>query len=570
MKPDEAAFESHIAEWLAEHGGYTAWKLGTQSDDFDAARGLDTAELFAFIEETQPDEWAKVLKTHGNNPAAARVAFLDRLGKELGSRGTVDVLRHGVVYAGHEKAEFALAFFRPASGLNPLLAERYAANRLTVTRQLPYEPGTNKTIDLGLFVNGIPVATAEVKNHLTGQTVDNAKAQYRTDRDPSNLTLRRALVHFAVDTEQVFMTTRLDGEQTVFLPFNRGDGLGAGNPPNPDGHRTAYLWESVWQKDAWLDILARFIHVEPAPKGSKKPATMIFPRFHQWDAVRQLEDSGTDEGAGHSYLVQHSAGSGKSNTIAWLAHRLSSLHAGDVKVFDKVVVITDRVILDRQLQDTIYQFEHAHGVVQKIDIDSTQLAESLAGEQARIIITTLQKFPFVLDKVGALPSRRYAVIIDEAHSSQTGEAAKDLKKVLGAAGSDPEAELAQAEAAEALPVEIGNVAEEALLAEVTARGQQPNLSFFAFTATPKGRTLEMFGWLNPDTGKYEPSTCTRCGRRSRRGSSGTCSPTSPPTRRIGGSRRQLRMTPSTRPPRRRRPSPGSWRCTSTTSPRRPR
>ena len=281
MKPDEAAFEGHIAGWLADHGAYTGGKLGTQSPDFDAGRGMDTAELFAFIEATQRGEWAKVLKTHGEEPAAAQSAFLDRLTKELDARGTVDVLRHGLVYAGHEKAEFALAFFRPASGLNPLLAERYDANRLTVTRQLRYEAGSNKTVDLGLFVNGIPVATAEVKNPLTGQTVDHAKAQYRTDRDPKNLTLRRCVVHFAVDTGQVFMTTRLDGERTVFLPFNRGDGVVAGNPPNPSGHRTAYLWESVWQKDAWLDILARFIHVEPADKGSKAPATMIFPRFHQ-------------------------------------------------------------------------------------------------------------------------------------------------------------------------------------------------------------------------------------------------------------------------------------------------
>ena len=505
MKPDEAAFEAHITSWLVDHGGYAAVKLGTESSDFDPVRGLDTVELFAFIEATQPAEWAKVMKTHGGDRAAAEKAFLDRLTKELDARGTVDVLRHGIVYAGYQKAEFSLAYFRPASGLNPLLAERYAANRLTVTRQVPYDPDSTKTIDLVLFVNGIPVATAELKNPLTGQTVEHAKAQYRTDRDPKNPTLRRAVVHFAVDTEQVFMTTRLQGRRTVFLPFNRGDGHAAGNPPNPTGHRTAYLWESVWEKDAWLDILARFVHVEPAPKGSKQPATMIFPRFHQWDAVRKLEAAAREEGAGHSYLVQHSAGSGKSNTIAWLAHRLSSLHAGDTKVFDKVVVITDRVVLDKQLQDTIYQFEHAHGVVQKIDVDSSQLAEALAGEQARIIITTLQKFPFVLDKVGELPARRYAVIIDEAHSSQTGETAKDLKKVLGAAESDPEAELAQAEAAEAsLTEELGNPAEEALLKEVAARGHQPNLSFFAFTATPKGRTLEMFGRLDPDTGKYEP------------------------------------------------------------------
>ena len=506
MKPDEAAFESYIAEWLVEHGGYAGSKVGTQSSDFDASRGLDTVEMFAFIEETQPDEWAKVLKTHSEEQAAAQAAFLDRLVQELDSRGTVDVLRHGIVYVGHEKVEFALAYFRPASALNPLLEERYAANRLTITRQLPYEAGSHKTVDLGLFVNGIPVATAEIKNPLTGQTVKHAKAQYRTDRDPNNLTLGRALVHFGVDTEKAFMTTRLDRERTAFLPFNRGDGLEAGNPPNPHGHRTAYLWEQVWQRVAWLDILQRFIHVESVPKGSKKSPTLIFPRFHQWDAVLRLEADARERGAGQSCLIQHSAGSGKSNSIAWLAHRLSSLHAiGDVKVFDKVVVITDRVVLDRQLQDTIYQFEHTHGVVQKIDVDSTQLAEALAGEQARIVITTLQKFPFVLDKVGELPSRRYAVIIDEAHSSQTGEAAKDMKKVLGSAGITSEAELAQAEAAEASwATEPGDPAEDALLAEVAARGHQPNLSFFAFTATPKGRTLELFGPLNPDTGKHEP------------------------------------------------------------------
>ena len=506
MKPDETAFETHIAEWLAGPGGYTGVKVGTRSAEFDRTRGIDTVELLGFIEATQADEWAKVMRTHGGDDARARAAFVDRVARELDARGTVDVLRHGIVYAGHEKAGFALAFFRPASGLNPLLAERYAANRLTVIRQLAYETGSNKTVDLALLVNGIPVATAEVKNHLTGQTVDHAKRQYRTDRDPRNVTMRRAVVHFAVDTEQVFMTTRLDGDRTVFLPFNRGEGQAAGNPANPTGHRTAYLWERVWSRAAWLDILQRFVHIEPAPAGSKPPSTLTFPRLHQWDAVLRLEADAREHGAGHSYLVQHSAGSGKSNTIAWLAYRLSSLHAaGDAKVFDKVVVITDRVVLDHQLQDTIYQFEHAHGVVQRIDLDSTQLAAALAGERARIVITTLQKFPFVLDKVGSLPSRRYAVIVDEAHSSQTGEAAKDLKKVLGAAGTAPEAELAEAEANETpLAPEPGNPAEEALLAEIAARGRQPNLSFFAFTATPKGRTLELFGRRNPDTNRYEP------------------------------------------------------------------
>ena len=401
-----------------------------------------------------------------------------------------------------------------AGGLTNLdLMERYAANRLTVVRQLPYAATETKTLDLALFVNGIPVATAELKNRLTSQTVEHAKAQYRTDRDPKNATLRRAVVHFAVDSEQVAMTTRLAGTSTRFLPFNRGHNLGKGNPPNPDGHRTAYLWEQVWQRDAWMDLLARFVHVDKPSRGSRAQPTTIFPRFHQWDAVLEMEAHARTHGAGHKYLVQHSAGSGKSNTIAWLSHRLSSLHAGDdLKVFDKVVVITDRVVLDRQLQDTIYQFEHAHGVVVRIDDNSTQLAAALAGEQARIIITTLQKFPFVLDKVEALPARRYAVIIDEAHSSQTGEAAKEMKKVLGrgktapsstTTPSDDEFDLAAEDVAEYDAVDPSEI-DELMAAEVEARGEHDNLSFFAFTATPKGKTLELFGTLDPATGKHAP------------------------------------------------------------------
>ncbi len=336
-----------------------------------------------------------------------------------------------------------------------------------------------------------------------------ALEQYRNDRDPKNTTLaRRALVHFAVDPDSVAMTTELEGKSTRFLPFNLGYNLGKGNPPNPDGHKTAYLWERVWTKDAWLDILHRFIHVERPDKGSiaarRAAETVIFPRYHQWDAVKKLEADAAANGAGHSYLIQHSAGSGKSNTIAWTAHRLSTLHtAEDRKAFDKVVVITDRVILDKQLQDTIYQFEHARGVVVKIDKDSSQLAEALAGEQARIIITTLQKFPFVIDKIGDLPARNYAVVIDEAHSSQTGEAAKELRLALSA-GEEQELTAAEAEDAGLLAAAIDPV-EEALAKSASARGgHQSNLSYFAFTATPKGRTLNTFGRLNPKTGKHEP------------------------------------------------------------------
>ena len=492
MSPtSEAAFEAHIAEWLVDHGGYRVkfGSAGIGPSDFDPKAGVDTADLFEFIAATQSKQWDHLVSAgYGGNASKARAGFVKRLAKQLDKWGTVHVLRRGVT---DRNVNIRLAFFKPGHGLSPELAERYEANILSVTRQLRYEPASNKTIDLGLFANGIPVATAELKNPLTGQGVEHAILQYRKDRNPNNRTLRRVgMVHFAVDPYLVSMTTHLAGKQTRFLPFNQGHDLGAGNPPNPDGHPAAYLWERVWSRDAWMDILGRFIHVEKPSKGSKKRPTVIFPRFHQWDAVRRLEADAKATGAGRNYLVQHSAGSGKSNSIAWLSHRFSSLHdKDDNKVFDKVVVITDRVILDRQLQDTISQFEHAIGVVQRIDKSSTQLAEALVGEQARIIVTTLQKFPFLFDKISSLPERTYAVIVDEAHSSQTGEAAKELRRMLGIADVDADDDATDA---------------ETLLAEaVAARGRQPNLSFFAFTATPKGRTLELFGVKGPD-GKHQP------------------------------------------------------------------
>jgi type I restriction enzyme, R subunit len=505
----EKLLEDEITASLVTQGGYRTCKLGTDPklrQDFDAALGLDTLELFAFIEDTQRAAWANLVKAHGGDDTFARQKFVHRLAQQLDERGTVDVLRHGVR---DQNVEIRLSYRKPAFGLAPELVAHYDANRLTVTRQLPFDPGSNKTVDLCLFLNGIPVATAGLKNHLTGQNIEHAIKQYRNDRDPKNTTLaRRALVHFAVDPDSVAMTTKLDGESTRFLPFNLGHNLGKGNPSNPGGHKTSYLWERVWAKDPWLDILHRFIHVERPEKGSlaarRAAETVIFPRFHQWDAVMKLEADAAANGAGHSYLIQHSAGSGKSNTIAWTAHRLSTLHtADDHKVFDKVVVITDRVILDRQLQDTIFQFEHARGMVVKIDKDSSQLVKALEGEQARIIITTLQKFPFVIDKMGEAKARNYAVVIDEAHSSQTGEAAKDLRVVLGA-GEEQELMVAEAEDAGLLAAAIDPV-EEMLARSAGARsGRQSNLSYFAFTATPKGRTLEMFGRINPQTGKHEP------------------------------------------------------------------
>ena len=498
--PKEFDFETQVCEALVTKSGYVASKVGTaQGDprDFDAPLGLDTAELFAFIGATQPKEWAKLIDLHGGDPDTAQREFVKRLAKALDQQGTIDVLRNGVTDYG---VNIRLAFFKPSTSINPETLERYAANRLTVTRQLPYESSGNKTLDLCLFVNGLPVATVELKTHLTSQTAEHAKKQYEKDRDPKNTTLsKRAIVHFAVDTEVAWMTTRLAGSRTRWFHYNLGRNHGAGNPDNPTGHRTAYLWEQVWQRDALLDILSRFVHVEPTPKGKKNEGAIIFPRFHQWDAVIQIADHAAEHGAGHNYLVQHSAGSGKSNTIAWLGHRLSTLHdVADSKVFDKVVIITDRKVLDRQMQETVGQFEKVAGVVQRIDENSAQLAEALEGEQARIIITTIQKFPFVLDKIDGLPDRSYAVIADEAHSSQSGETSKDLKLVLGGGKTEPEAALAEAEKEELGVVdEVPDPAQDRLEAEVRARGKQDNISFFAFTATPKKKTLEMFGTKGP-------------------------------------------------------------------------
>jgi type I restriction enzyme R subunit len=505
----EKLLEDEVTSHLVAQGGYRVCKGGTEAEwrsEFDASVGLDLRELFAFIEETQRPQWERLVKAHGGDDSTARHRFVQRLTREIDERGTIDVLRHGVR---DQNVEIRLSYRKPAFGVASELVAHYDENRLTVTRQLPFDPQSEQTVDLCLFVNGLPVATAELKNHLTGQNIEHAITQYREDRDPKNVTLgRRAVVHFAVDPDSVAMTTKLEGKGTRFLPFNLGRNLGKGNPHNPNGHKTSYLWERVWPKDPWLDILHRFIHVERPEKGSpaaKRAAQkVIFPRYHQWDATLKLDAAAAAEGAGKSYLVQHSAGSGKSNTIAWTAHRLSTLHgAEDRKVFDKVIVITDRVILDKQLQDVIYQFEHARGVVEKIDKDSGQLAKALEGEQARIIITTLQKFPFVLDKVGELPARNYAVVIDEAHSSQTGEAAKDLRVALGAT---EEQELTAAEAEDqGLITAATDPVEEALAKSLAARGKKhSNISYFAFTATPKGRTLEMFGRLNPETGKHEP------------------------------------------------------------------
>ena len=427
---------------------------------------------------------------------------------------------------------FRLAFFEPANGLTMSLWQRYNANRLAVVRQLHHsESNTADSVDLTLLVNGIPTATAELKNPLTRQTVKDAMKQYQDDRNPADLIFRaRTMVHFAVDPSQVYMTTRLARGETRFLPFNQGsDGLGwrggAGNPVNPDGYDTAYLWERVWHRDSWLGLLGDYVHVEDVYDADQKKtgdSTTLFPRFHQWDAVQSLLAATRRSGPGVNRLIQHSAGSGKSNTIAWTAHQLSRLHtpsfhgeltdavkwAGlstDQPIFSKVIVITDRVVLDRQLQSTVAGFAHTPGTIVKIDEDSAQLRSALAGNTARIIITTLQKFPVVAEaaaKSGAgVAGSRFAVIVDEAHSSTSGEAMKEMKKVLGDTTStsltaeqaaDP---LTVAAAAEARIEDETGDAVDLIAASMTARGGQSNLAFFAFTATPKPKTLELFGDL---------------------------------------------------------------------------
>jgi len=480
---DEQTFEYLIEAHLLSDGGY----IGVGNTAYDKEKGLFPSEAIAFIKATQPDDWKDLEALHKENTERLVIDSLcDALDSDY--QGSLAVLRHGFKCYGKL---LRIAYFAPASGLNPDSQKRYDANRLGITRQLHYSTRNDKSVDMVLSLNGIPIVTLELKNPMTGQNCGDAITQYKSNRDPAELIFRfkqRSLVHFAVDTEEAHMTTRLDGPRTRFLPFNKGDGLGKGNPANPNGHRTAYLWEDVLSRHSLLDILAQFVHLQVDEKmlGSQlvKTETMIFPRYHQLDCVRKMVGHAREHGTGQNYLIQHSAGSGKSNSIAWLAHRLASLYdEHDNKVFDSIIVVTDRVVLDRQLQNTIYQFEHKQGVVQKIDEDSTQLADSLA-RAVPIIITTLQKFPFVTEKVGQLPKLKYAVIIDEAHSSQSGESAKEMKEVLGGFGD-------------------GVDYEEEVLKSMAARGRQPNISFFAFTATPKYRTLEMFGQVGAD-GKPQP------------------------------------------------------------------
>jgi len=491
----EGTFEGEIVGYLTTGGG---WLPGSPKN-YDRKLALYSEDVIGWIKDTQPTEYDKLKSTQNG---AVDSIIVERLAKALQEEGPLAVLRQGFKRV---NARFSMCAFKPGHGLNPGTLEKYGRVRCRVVRQVHYSENNEKNIDLVLFVNGIPVATVELKTDFT-QSIHHATKQYQFDRLPRDAKTgkaepllafnRGALVHFAASTDEVRMTTFLDGPKTVYLPFNLGNNGAAGNPPNPEGHRTAYLWETVFQRDAWLEILEKFIHLEKTSKaiaGKKvQSERAIFPRYHQWDAVRSLVRTVKTEGAGKKYLVQHSAGSGKSNTIMWLAHQLSSAHdAADKKIFDSIIVVTDRQVLDDQLQATISQFEHKAGVVKRVTKEgskSSQLAEALKSKTP-IIIVTIQTFPFALDTIGELKDiakRSFAVIADEAHSSQTGEAARKLRELLGITDTP------KGEEGEAVSTE------DALLAQMSKRAGSKNISYFAFTATPKPKTMELFGRPGPD------------------------------------------------------------------------
>lgn len=507
----EKKFETELCEHLAANG----WLYSKSDIGYDKTRALFPEDTFGWLEDTQPEELAKVVKAGSAQEAKQRGQLLDRIRKVLDTSydtggGTVRLLRTGV---SHLNAKLRMCQFRPDSGLNLKTVDAYSKVRVRVMRQVHYTTTHTGSIDLALFVNGIPVATLELKTDFT-QSIADAIRQYRHDRDPKGepllTTISGAVVHFAVSDSEVFMTTRLAGDKTRFLPFNLGDGGGKGNPPNPNGAATAYLWERVLQRDNWLDIVGKFVFVtsetsiDPITGAKSTDTKTMFPRLHQWDVVTKLVESTRAEGVGNRYLTQHSAGSGKTGSIAWTAHRLSKLHdSEDKSVFDTVLVITDRTVLDDQLQRAVRQFEFNAGYIATIDdrairdAGETSKSKVLATELlkgTRIIVVTIQTFPYAMKAIQenkGLAHKRFAVIADEAHSSQTGQTANRLKAVLTAEE--------QADIEDGGEIDVQAV----LAAETAARADSKNISYYAFTATPKAKTLELFGRPDHD-GKPVP------------------------------------------------------------------
>lgn len=489
----ESGFEEFIEQQLV--GLHQYHKRDNTSYDRDLC--MDPELVIEFIRTTQLEAWEKISEQYGDDVESR---FLARLDEEIASRGLLDVLRNGMSDRG---VRFALAFFKPENGRNPETLADYAGNILSVIRQVKYSKSNENSIDMVLFVNGLPFFTMELKNQFTGQNVINAVNQYKTDRDQRErlLWFKRCLTHFAVDTEQAYMTTRLSGLTTYFLPFNLGHNKWAGNPPAPEGkYKTYYLWEQVFARDSVFDLIGNFIQETSEEKEDKngkkrKEEKLIFPRYHQMETVRNIVTHARENGVGENYLIQHSAWSGKSNTIAWVAHRLAELHDDSGhNVFDGVIVVTDRRVLDKQLSATVKSFSQVTGLVKHVE-SSSELREGLE-KGTRILTSTLQKFPVIVDAIEKTEGKKFAVIIDEAHSSQSGESAADLRQVL----TLDDAEKATIESEKAF-----KTIEDQIVDRMKARKvSSPNLSFFAFTATPKQKTLELFGTEDTLTGKFGP------------------------------------------------------------------
>ena len=491
----EQDFEEHIEENLV-NSGYTS----SDPSIYDKTLCLLPTKLFGFIEQTQPKTLEKLELQYGTE---TETKLIKRVSSEIENRGVIDVLRNGVKDRG---CDFHLVYFQPKSGLNPEHKDLYKQNRFTVIRQLKYSLKNENSIDMGIFINGIPIVMIELKNTLTGQNQIDGEKQWKYDRDPKESLFRfkRNLVYFSVGNEKVSMTTRLMGGKTRFLPYNKD----IENPVNPNGHKSHYLWEDILQPNSMLDLIENFVHIREETEKvydskvgkvvDKKTELLIFPRFHQLKVINRLKKSVIEEGVGQNYLIQHTTGSGKTLSIGWLSHLLTSLYRTPTdtkRMFDSVIVVTDRKVIDRMLQNTIKQLEQTKGVVNPVDVNSQQLKEYLELGKT-IIVTTVQKFPFISDSISKLKSKNFGVIIDEVHSSQSGETSKHLKKSLSKSVLD---DYQEGEDWDDL-TEVDKL----ILDEIISRGKQPHISYFGFSGTPKNKTLEIFGRKNEEDGRFYP------------------------------------------------------------------
>ena len=490
----EQNFEDHIEQHLNQ-SGYQSLK----SSHYNRSLCLIPSETLQFIQDTQPKEYQRLERQYG---ADTPVKLLDRISNQVKSRGVLDVLRKGVRDRG---CHFNLTYFQPSSGMNPEHHRLYDKNLFSLIRQLKYSQKGEQSLDMVLFLNGLPLVTMELKNSLTGQTVTDAEKQYRTDRDQREplFQFKRCLVHFAVGNEKVSMTTHLQGNGTRFFPFNKG----IENPVNPNGHKTAYLWEDILYPDNLIELINNFIHEQETTEKvydhrigevrDEKHRVLVFPRYHQLDVIRELEAAIKKEGVGRNYLIQHTTGSGKSNSIAWLAHLLTHLYRSPTdtnRIFDSIIVVTDRRVLDRQLQNTIKQVAQVEGVVHPVDATSAQLRSYLESGKD-IIISTIQKFSVIAEEIGKLRSKTFAVIVDEAHSSQSGESARNLRLSLSQG-------IEQVEVDEDDTDEVSDI-DTKILEQMEQRRMQDHISYFGFSGTPKNKTLELFGQKDAE-GKFVP------------------------------------------------------------------